>query len=71
MLQTLTAIAADPATAAKAYGALMARCSFCGHPLKDDGSVDVGYGPKCAKQWGLAWTRGGVRALSAVPVATA
>lgn len=50
---TLDAIAADPAAAAKAYGALRAACSFCGKQLDDAGSVEVGYGPVCAKHYGL------------------
>jgi len=52
-IDALTKIAADPAAAAKAYGALMCRCSFCDLPLTDAGSVEVGYGPVCAKKWGL------------------
>lgn len=53
LLTALLAIAHDPAQAAKDYGALMCKCSFCGLPLTDDGSVEVGYGPVCAKKFGL------------------
>jgi len=53
MVDTLTAVAQDPATAAARYGALMGRCSFCGLQLTDAGSVEVGYGPVCAKSYGL------------------
>jgi len=49
----LLKIAADPASAAKAYAALMCKCSFCNLPLTDAGSVEVGYGPVCAAHWGL------------------
>ena len=49
----LLTIAGNPAEAAKAYGALMCRCSFCGLALSDAGSVEVGYGPICARKWGL------------------
>lgn len=49
----LIAVAQDPITAAKHYAALMGRCSFCGMELTDAGSVEVGYGPVCAKHWGL------------------
>lgn len=49
----LRRIADDPAGHAKAYGALMARCSFCDKDLTDAGSVEAGYGPVCAKHWGL------------------
>lgn len=46
-------IASHPAQAAKEYAALMGLCSFCGKQLTDAGSVLVGYGPVCAKHWGL------------------
>lgn len=63
VLDALATIAADPATAAKAYGALMRRCSFCHASLTDEGSVEVGYGKQCANNYGLPWQRGGVREL--------
>jgi len=70
LLATLTTIAANPAAAAKAYGALTCRCSFCDKALTDEGSVEVGYGPICAKQWGLPHTARGSKVLGAVaPVA--
>jgi len=53
VLAALDTIAANPAAAAKAYGALMGRCSFCDKPLTDAGSIAVGYGPVCAARWGL------------------
>jgi len=53
LLTALDVIAADPAAAAKAYGALMGACSFCGKALTDAGSVEVGYGPVCAAHYGL------------------
>lgn len=49
----LLRISENPAAAAKEYAALMCKCSFCGLPLTDAGSVEVGYGPVCAKHWGL------------------
>lgn len=61
---TLIAIAVDPAAAAKAYGALTCSCSFCGLPLTDEGSVEVGYGPVCAKKWGLPHVAKGAPVLS-------
>lgn len=66
LLDTLRAIEADPAAAAKAYGALMCRCSFCGLTLTDEGSVEVGYGPVCADKWGLPHTPKGTPAVQAV-----
>jgi len=68
VLATLAAIAADPAKAAKEYGALMCRCSFCNLPLTDAGSVEVGYGPICAGNYDLPWGRQGVPELTALPV---
>lgn len=59
VLEALTAIAADPAAAAKAYGMVAGRCSFCDAPITDAGSVDVGYGPTCAKRYGLPHTAKG------------
>lgn len=66
--QTLLQIACNPAEAAKAYGALTCRCSFCGLALTDAGSVEVGYGPVCAKKWGLPHQPKGTPDLAAVPV---
>lgn len=63
LLDALSTIATDPAAAAKAYGAMMCRCSFCDKALTDDGSVEVGYGPVCAKHWGLPHTPKGTRVL--------
>lgn len=51
--QHLLQVAKEPAAAAKQYAALMCQCSFCGKALTDEGSVEVGYGPVCAKHWGL------------------
>ena len=44
-----------PAETAGKYGRLTGGCSFCKHSLKDDRSLAVGYGPVCAKNFGLAW----------------
>jgi Family of unknown function (DUF6011) len=66
LVDTLTAIAADPATAAKAYAALHGRCSFCNLHLTDAGSVEVGYGPVCAKHYGLPHKALGSNALQTV-----
>ena len=45
----------DPAEIAGRYGRLTGGCSFCSHGLKDERSTQVGYGPVCAKRFGLAW----------------
>lgn len=65
VLDALATIAADPAAAAKAYGALMGRCSFCDKTITDEGSVEVGYGPICAKKFGLPHEPKGTRVLAA------
>lgn len=62
----LLKVAENPAAAAKEYAALMGLCSFCGKQLTDDGSVEVGYGPVCAKHWGLPHTAKGTPALHEV-----
>lgn len=51
---------ARPLTAEEAasFGHEHDRCVFCFLPLSDDGpdrSVHVGYGPVCAKKYGLPW----------------
>ena len=51
----LTEFEADPAGVAARYGHLTGRCSFCARNLDDVRSVDVGYGPVCAKRYGLPW----------------
>jgi len=66
IVATLGDIAADPAAAAAAYGALMGRCSFCNLALSDAGSVEVGYGPTCAKSYGLPHHPKGAPALTRI-----
>lgn len=54
----LQAMASDPAKAAADYGRLTGVCCFCNTPLghgEDKRSTQVGYGPVCAKNWGLPW----------------
>lgn len=52
--QLLKAMSRHPAQAAKEYGQITGRCCFCGKHLKDEHSTAAGFGPQCAKQWGLA-----------------
>lgn len=47
--------AANPAEAAKGHGKLTGNCCFCSLTLTDSRSVDAGYGPICADNWGLPW----------------
>ena len=45
----------DPAGTAGKYGRLTGGCSFCKHGLTDSRSLAVGYGPVCARNFGLVW----------------
>lgn len=51
----LREFAADPVKIASEYGRLTGRCCFCRLALSDDRSTAVGYGKKCAENYGLAW----------------
>lgn len=51
----VTEFAADPEAVAGRYGRLTGACCFCAHGLKDDRSLEVGYGPICADRFGLNW----------------
>lgn len=64
LVATINGIAADPVKAAKEYGALRGCCSFCSKDLTDEGSIEVGYGPVCAKHYGLPWKAQGSKALT-------
>lgn len=54
--QLIDDLNADPVNAAINYGAKTGRCCFCHLPLKDERSTAHGYGPTCAKNWGLPWS---------------
>lgn len=58
----LARIAEDPETVAVEYGRLTNRCSFCGRDLNNEVSVELGYGPVCAKKYGLGHNRKAVAA---------
>lgn len=51
----LTRFACDPAGVAAEHGKLTGKCCFCNLPLTNDRSTAVGYGPTCAKNYGLPW----------------
>jgi hypothetical protein len=48
-------MAANPAKTASEYGKLTGQCCFCNKALDDSRSTAVGYGPVCAKHYGLPW----------------
>ena len=51
----LKSLADDPAGTAAAHGKLTGSCCFCNRGLEDDKSTSAGYGPVCAKNYGLPW----------------
>jgi hypothetical protein len=55
LLQFLCELAENPSKAGAAHGHRTGNCCFCTTELTDQRSVDAGYGPVCAKRWGLAW----------------
>ena len=55
VLTMLDKLAANPEEVAAAHGKLTGNCCFCSRALSDDRSTDVGYGPVCAKRYGLTW----------------
>lgn len=54
----LEAFGSDPAAVAASWGRTTGRCSFCSLPLADERSTAVGFGKKCADNYGLAWGKG-------------
>lgn len=53
--QLIKKIAEKPEEHFKNNGQLHGNCCFCGITLTDPRSVEVGYGPICADNWGLPW----------------
>ncbi len=51
----LARLSADPEGVAAEYGRLTGHCCFCNTELSDERSTSVGYGPTCAKNYGLKW----------------
>jgi len=54
----LKAMARNPESTAQKYGHMTGNCCFCNLPIgegEDQSSVYWGYGPTCAKNYGLAW----------------
>lgn len=48
-------LAADPVRFLAECSKDMDRCCYCAQQLDDERSKTVGYGPVCAKRWGLPW----------------
>ena len=51
----LEKLSTDPKGYAAECGKKSGRCCFCSHRLKTDESLDMGYGPICARRWKLPW----------------
>jgi hypothetical protein len=51
----MAALALDPDKVASDYGRLTGQCCYCSKGLDDSRSVEVGYGPVCAKNFGRPW----------------
>lgn len=62
VIEFLSALAADPQGTAGGYGRRSGTCCFCNSALTDPASVAVGYGPVCAKHFGLPHGRPAVKA---------
>lgn len=51
----ISELAQDPQAGASKYGKLTQHCCFCQSGLTDPKSLAVGYGPVCAKRYGMVW----------------
>lgn len=56
-VEVIARLSADPAGFLSQCSKDMDRCVYCGKPLEDQRSKDVGYGATCADRWGLPWGR--------------
>ncbi len=65
LVALLSALSADPAATAAAYGKLTGQCCFCNKPLNDERSTAVGYGKTCAGNYNLPWGLPGKRTAEA------
>lgn len=55
VMALLNDLAQSPEQVASAHGHMSGSCCFCNKTLTDPQSVKVGYGPTCAKVYGLKW----------------
>ncbi len=55
LVEGLRRFAADPVGVAKDHARLAGKCCFCNTALTDERSTAVGYGPTCAKNYGLPY----------------
>ena len=55
LMNALQAFNNNPERMAHAYGRRTGRCCFCNLPLSNEKSIDVGYGPVCARNYRLKY----------------
>ena len=55
LMNALQAFNNNPERMAHAYGRRTGRCCFCNLPLTNEKSIDVGYGPVCARNFRLKY----------------
>lgn len=55
VVEVVRGFAADPITGAKNSARLTGRCCFCDGGMTDERSTEVGYGKRCAENFGLPW----------------
>lgn len=55
LVELLVRFAANPQQVAAEYGRLLGNCCFCGLPLSDPRSTEVGYGKICSDHYHLPW----------------
>ena len=55
IVTVMTDIASDPIAFAKKYGMGTGHCCFCTRPLCEEHSIAAGYGPSCARNYGMPW----------------
>jgi hypothetical protein len=57
LMPALRDFAERPAEAAAEHGRLVGKCAFCNSKLSDEESTELGYGPVCARKWGMPYGR--------------
>lgn len=55
IIKAIRRFAEDPVRVAADHGRLTGHCCFCHRRLEDERSTSVGYGPVCARHFGLPW----------------
>lgn len=71
VIELVSAFAADPLKVAAESGSLSGRCCFCNKKLDTYESTSLGYGPTCAKTWGLKHTKAAATAAQTAAVEAA